>query len=507
MENTLKILFIEDVISDVYLVEMQLKKFKSKYELKVIETEKEFLEALENFSPDIILSDHKLPSFDSMRALELTNEFNHQRKKDIPFILISGSVSHEFAVSSIQSGASDYLMKDRLERLQIAIEGALEKSMMKKRSKIELEKNEKKFRTLLENSGDIIAVVDANGIITYVSPAMKNCVGFEVEEVIGTKFFEKMHPQQAEESKDIFIKLKENPGVVFRRINRFIHKDGQDVWVEGVVINLLEDENVNGIVANYRDITARRYAEEEKTKLVADIFQRNSELEQFAYIISHNLRAPVANIMGFTEELKDSTYSSSEKELFVKELSSSVNRLDEVIVDLNSILSSKQDLNELKEEIFLTPLVNYISIGIIKMINTHNAKIKLDFDKVPVINSVKSYIHSIFLNLITNSIKYMQPEIPPVIEISSEKIIGKIRLKFKDNGIGIDLEKNGNQVFGLYKRFHRSVEGKGMGLFMVKSQVESLGGSIAIKSSLNSGTEFIIELPENIMVLPQVNIN
>lgn len=507
METTLKILFIEDVISDVYLVEVQLKKLNRKFELKIVETENEFLEALENFSPDIILSDHKLPSFDSMRALEITRDVRKESYNDIPFILISGSVSPEFAVKCIQQGANDYLMKDRLERLSSAIENAFEKCLIQRISKIELERKEKKFKALLENSGDMIAVIDINGIVTYVSPAIKKSLGYEPEEIIGTQFFEILHPQQAEESRNIFIKLKENPGVTFHRINRFRHKNGVDVWVEGIVINLLEDENVNGIVANYRDITARKNAEEERTKLVSDIFHRNSELEQFAYIISHNLRAPVANIIGFTEELKDDRYSSSEKDVFIKELSSSVNRLDEVIVDLNAILSSREVLNEKKEEIFLTPLVNYISAGMIKMINEQKAEFILDFEKVQMINSVKSYIHSIFLNLITNSMKYKQPNIHPIIEISSERTMGKIKLKFKDNGIGIDLEKNGNHVFGLYKRFHRSVEGKGMGLFMVKSQVESLGGSISIKSSLNSGTEFIIELPDTSIVYPPIIYN
>jgi signal transduction histidine kinase len=109
------------------------------------------------------------------------------------------------------------------------------------------------------------------------------------------------------------------------------------------------------------------------------------------------------------------------------------------------------------------------------------------------LRTIKSYIYSIFYNLTSNSIKFKQPGIPPIIEISSFLSENKIVLLFKDNGLGIDLNKKGNQVFGLYKRFHLDTEGKGIGLYMVKTQVESLGGTIFIHSNVNTGTEFRIE--------------
>jgi signal transduction histidine kinase len=115
-----------------------------------------------------------------------------------------------------------------------------------------------------------------------------------------------------------------------------------------------------------------------------------------------------------------------------------------------------------------------------------------DFSEVNDIYSIKSYVYSIFLNLISNSIKYRRPEQKPVIMITSSKVKDQIEISFKDNGMGIDLEKNGRNLFGLYKRFHYDIEGKGMGLYMVKAQVESLGGTISANSELNKGTEFII---------------
>jgi signal transduction histidine kinase len=116
------------------------------------------------------------------------------------------------------------------------------------------------------------------------------------------------------------------------------------------------------------------------------------------------------------------------------------------------------------------------------LIKEQKVKFIIDFSAANELLTLKSFMHSIFYNLISNSIKYRQPDLDPIIEIKSERSGNKFILIFTDNGIGIDLVKNKGQVFGLYKRFHSHVEGKGMGLFMVKTQVETLGGSISVES-------------------------
>ncbi|MGB7843579.1 MAG: ATP-binding protein, partial [Salinimicrobium sp.] len=116
-----------------------------------------------------------------------------------------------------------------------------------------------------------------------------------------------------------------------------------------------------------------------------------------------------------------------------------------------------------------------------------------DFSALPEITSVKSYLHSIFYNIISNSIKYRQALKQPVIKISSKIDDDQVVFIFEDNGLGMDLDKKADQIFGLYKRFHNHVEGKGMGLFMVKTQVESLGGKITVESEQNKGSRFIIK--------------
>jgi signal transduction histidine kinase len=125
-------------------------------------------------------------------------------------------------------------------------------------------------------------------------------------------------------------------------------------------------------------------------------------------------------------------------------------------------------------------------------IELHKPIIKLKFDKVPELITNKAYIESILLNLLTNSIKYKSENRKLKISIIAEQIEQKTILTFKDNGIGIDLERNRDKVFGLYQRFHNYPDSKGLGLYLVKSQVETMGGTISIESEVNKGTTFTI---------------
>ena len=219
------------------------------------------------------------------------------------------------------------------------------------------------------------------------------------------------------------------------------------------------------------------FQNEQKEKMTADLIQRNKDLEQFAYIISHNLRAPVANIIGLSYRLQQTGLPDELRSQIGAGLSTSVTKLDEVIRDLNDILKIRQKVDESKQ-----------------LIENEKAVIFWDFTEAEEIVAIKSYLHSIFYNLISNSLKYRQLTVPPIIKITSRKVNGKIVLLFEDNGIGIDLSTAGEHVFGLYKRFHTDrAEGKGMGLYMVKTQVESMGGKISVSSEVNVGTQFLIE--------------
>jgi len=250
-----------------------------------------------------------------------------------------------------------------------------------------------------------------------------------------------------------------------------------------------------GLSGIIQDVTENVLAEKEREKMMGDIIQRSKNLEQFTYIISHNLRAPIANILGIANVLKgnvtDEDRSRIQQFLFI-----AVEKLDDTVKDLNKILQIRSEITESKESVDLSELVQVIRSSIQNLIQKENAQILTDFSFINKLTTIKSYVHSIFYNLIANAIKYKHPDKAPIIRIKSYSHNNKTFISFKDNGTGIDLEQHGDKVFGLYKRFHENIEGKGLGLFMVKTQVEVLGGSISVKSELGVGTEFTIEFPK-----------
>jgi PAS domain S-box-containing protein len=258
------------------------------------------------------------------------------------------------------------------------------------------------------------------------------------------------------------------------------------------------DYDSEGRVLRYygvmQDITALESAEQERARITEELIKRNKALEQFTYVISHNLRAPVANIRALTEILKDTDSFIPEQDLLEK-MSLSVLNLDTIISDLNQILQIKQQQHSLKEQVNLHALMSSISLSIKNLIEQEHVSIQLDVDQGFSITAVRGYLYSIFYNLTLNSIKYRRKEANPMIKIRCSVENDQLVIGFQDNGKGIDLEKNGADLFGLYKRFDSTVEGKGLGLFMVKTQVEELGGTIDVQSVFGAGTLFIIRMP------------
>ncbi len=270
--------------------------------------------------------------------------------------------------------------------------------------------------------------------------------------------------------------------------------NNRENYYYNTVIPVKSAGKIIGICLSKFDITKRKNEELIKEKITKDLLQRNRDLEQFAYIISHNLRAPVANILGLNLLLNDNPSEEYRVEI-LKKLDLSANRLDSVIKDLNNILQVRREVSEMKTDIDLQQLVENVKESISSIIENKKVDFKINFEKINNIKSIRTYLGSVFFNLITNSLKYSKKDEPICICITSEKVNNSAIIKYQDNGIGIDLNKYGDQLFGLYKKFNTEVEGKGIGLYMVKTQIEVMGGTITVDSKLNEGTEFTIHLP------------
>jgi len=368
----------------------------------------------------------------------------------------------------------------------------------------QLQKSEAFNKGVLSSITLHIAVIDESGTLISVNKAWINFANKNGETSlnrvsIGINFFDVC--RQAIKDGDTIAEMALT-GIqsVFKKEKQYFemeypcHSPQQQRWFILRATNLGSD--TNQIVLSHQDITKQKQLLIREEKLLEDIVQRNKNLEQFSYIISHNLRLPVANILGLITLLDEEDIPTETVDYINKSINLSANKLDEIIKDLNDILQAKNSINERKELVNFTNLVSDICVSIETLIKEKSATITYEFAEAEEMMTIKSYLYSIFYNLISNSLKYRQHDIPSVIEIKSKVENNKVILLFKDNGMGIDLKKENNAVFGLYKRFHtKYAEGKGIGLFMVKTQVEAIGGSIGIKSEVNTGSEFRIEFP------------
>lgn len=261
---------------------------------------------------------------------------------------------------------------------------------------------------------------------------------------------------------------------------------------------ILRDENHKAIrfVGAMRDISERVKAESESKAFADDLFKRNKELQQFGYIISHNLRAPVANIMGMTNLLEMDQEDAEHVKNYIKGLQTAVGNLDNVIKDLSKILSTNDNAVILPRELVnLDEILINVKTDLAELIS-HNDAIIVSPNETHHIITHKAYVYSVFYNLISNAIKY-RSEKTPVVTIAVTMRESASVVTIADNGIGIDLEKHREELCKPYKRFNTEVKGKGLGLFLVKSHVEAIGGDFIVDSHPGEGTTFTIVLPSS----------
>ena len=280
LPDPLRILILEDVPMDAELVEYELERAGVPFVSCRVDTRNNFLQELDGFQPHVILSDYTLPQFDGMSALSLARE----RAPSIPFLIVTGSVNEETAVGCMKAGATDYLLKSNLARIAPAIEAALERESAraeKIRAESALSASERRFRSLVQNSSDLVTIVAPNGSILYVSDSAERIVGYSPASLVGTTLMEYLAPDDAEQMRALLQNgdsaLSGTSPLEFclRR------SDGTPVWLEAVGTNLLTDPTIRGIVLNARDVSERKRADtalRESEERYRDLFDNASDL-------------------------------------------------------------------------------------------------------------------------------------------------------------------------------------------------------------------------------------
>jgi PAS domain-containing protein/two-component sensor histidine kinase len=266
------------------------------------------------------------------------------------------------------------------------------------------------------------------------------------------------------------------------------------IWIRVKGVPIIDDFGkcikIRGIFQDIDNIKRKGLVLQASINLLND---QNKRLQNFAYIVSHNLRSHTGNLqfMVNLHEESDSPDESAEVFAHIKSIS---NSLSTTIEHLNEIVKIQTDVDQDRKTISFEEAFKNVISALQSNIESSDAKIEYDFTKCPVINYIPAYLESIFQNLLTNSLKYRHMDRQAIITCRTVKDHDHIYMVFEDNGIGIDMDRYGDKIFGMYKTFHQNSDAKGIGLFITRNQIEALGGSIKVDSTVNVGTKFTIRL-------------
>ena len=386
-----------------------------------------------------------------------------------------------------------FLVKDE-EGNAIRMIGAIQDVTKQK----EEEQRLKLLETVITQTKDAVIITESEKQsktipkIVFVNPAFTEMTGYKSSEVIGKTPIVFMGRKSVKnEIGNLSKALKGREEFKFETLNHT--KTGEEYWVNFSMIPITNQEGEHSHwISIQRDITEEKKQEKEKEQLIRELTQNNKDLKQFSYITSHNLRAPLSNLTGLLNLMHEIPVENDELREIINGFSTSTNLLNETINDLVKVVIIKDNPSINKEEVLIKDVFENVFNQLSYLISLHKPILKIELEKVTILNINKAYLESILLNLFTNAIKYRSPKRILRIFVSSKEIGNQIILVFKDNGIGIDLERNGDKIFGLYQRFHNYSDSKGLGLYLVKSQVESMGGTISVESEVDKGTTFTI---------------
>ena len=372
--------------------------------------------------------------------------------------------------------------------------GTFENINGRKKKEHQLRVTSEKFQKLFLNSNLGIAILDTSTLqFLNTNPTLEKFLQLKKADLLKSSF-------ETIIDKDDFVKWFHNLEKVLNKKTDHIKQaitlrasDGTVIYTQ-TICNVIHDEHGDpeNLVIQILDITKERNAEKEKALFLKQLMNKNDRLLNFAYIVSHNLRSHSSNFKGLIDYYQDSE-EEEERSKIIGMLAISSDNLNSTIEDLNqvvSIHSKKVKLKRIALKKFILNILGSLSLDIMQ----HGYDVVINIDKELHVIAFPAYLESIILNLATNCIKYKNPDKVLKINISANIVNNNCLIVVSDNGLGIDLARHGDKIFGMYKTFHEHEESNGLGLFMTKNQVEAMGGNISVQSKVGTGTKFTIEL-------------
>ena len=369
-----------------------------------------------------------------------------------------------------------------------------------------LGRSERHFRSLIEHATDIITVLDKEGHIQYASPSASRILGIDSSVLIGRSLTEFIHPGDQEEALAILTPIEKSSTETHKVEYRFGSKDGHQVVLDSVVSDLRHDAAVRGMVVNSRDITDRKAAAVKLTALVERLEASNRELQDFAYVASHDLQEPLRKIQAFGDRLRTKCEDLlGQQELdYVDRMLNAANRMQNLIVsllDFSRVTSKARPYVPVDLDEVARGVLNDLEVRI------EQTGARVELCDLPTIEADPLQMRQLLQNLIGNALKFRHEDRTPLVRISCHQENGSIakghesirhqyELRVEDNGIGFD-EKYKDRIFGIFQRLHgrNQYEGTGVGLSICRKIAERHGGSISVMSTPGAGATFSVTLP------------
>jgi PAS domain S-box-containing protein len=377
--------------------------------------------------------------------------------------------------------------EDTLERVIISTEDITSQ----KHAERIIRSSQQRIESLIDTIDGIVWECDYNTFeFTFVNKKAEQITGYPVEQWLHDPTFwaHKIHPDDREEAINFCMESSKTKNQ-YDFEYRMLASDGSVIWMRDIV-NVIRE---NGIPVSLKgimiDITKTKQAEHELNATVELVNEQKKRLMNFSYIVSHNLRSHAANIQSIVT-LYDTAESDDERNEFVTMLKTVSRSLNETMVHLHDLVNIQSNVTLTSEPLNLRYYAEMALRTLSDQIEGKNASIANNIPENVTVKYNAAYLESVLHNLFSNALRYSHPGRKPLITADWEQEDGKNILKVTDNGVGIDMARFGDKLFGMYKTFHGNPEARGIGLFMTKNQIEAMGGTIEVESRVGEGTTF-----------------
>ena len=356
-----------------------------------------------------------------------------------------------------------------------------------------IKKSQARFKSLIDTIDGIVWEYDLETkTSTFISKKIESILGYSVDEYSESPTFweDHIHPEDREFA--IALSAKENKSYNNRNYEyRMIDKNGKIIWIRDI-LNFVH-ENKKPVISRgiMIDITIMKEAEKDLNDSLQLVTEQNKRLLNFSYIVSHNLRSHTSNIESIIA-LIESAESEEERNEMMLLLKSVSDSLDETMEHLNEVVNINTNVNLSIKPLNLNNYLDKAKEVLTEQIQSNDATFITNIPENATINYNSAYLESILYNLISNAIRYRHSVRKPIITIQLYKENEKDVIEISDNGMGIDLKRNADKIFGMYKTFSNNPDARGIGLFITKNQIDAMGGTIKVESTPDVGTSFKI---------------